>query len=531
MILETGVMVAGRYQIEEKIGQGGMAVVYRALDTKLDRHVTFKVLKEDCLTDKDLTERFPQEARAAAALNHKNIISIFDFGQDGNIYYLVLEYVDGASLKERIIKKAPFDNDITIEVAIQTAEGLGEAHRGGIVHRDIKPQNILLTRTGVVKVADFGIARVARSTTLAAGAGSLGSVHYSSPEQARNGYLDHTTDIYSLGVCIYEMATGRLPFDGETEVSIAMCHLNNKFPDMRNLNPNVSESLVKIVEKATEKSSSLRYQKAEDLIADLIQAKTDDSGAFVTEEIKNTGYTPKGAKAPPPRPEPEPEPEKEPTPPTPSPVVAREKARNAFLEKDNYDDDNEDYEYDDDYDDEDDEPVRSDKAAVWGGIILALIFAAVASLVFVFYVMPRFTEEGGFFGQPGTEVSTEAETTMEADFLTEPETELETEIDYNSQAPAPYHPMVAGDIIMQPHVALPGGRYFEIEPWQTTEYPVSVQVSAQHVQGYQEVVFENTFYPEDFPLRMYVGGSGYVGFHVFIDGVWLGTFYINFDEE
>jgi len=288
--LQTGTIVADRYVVETVIGSGGMSVVYRAHDKKLDRHVTLKVLKEDYLTNDDLADRFPQEARAAAALNHQNIVNIFDFGQDGDICYIVLEYVDGYSLKELIAKKAPFDDDIIIAVTLQIAEGLAEAHYNGIVHRDIKPQNILVTRTNIVKVADFGIARVARSSTLTAG-GSMGSVHYSSPEQARNGYLDHTTDIYSLGVCMYEMATGTLPFDGEREVSIAMCHLNNEFPDILERNPNVSESIIQIIKKATEKPTALRYQTADDLINDLLRAQTDSTGSFVTNEVENPSQT------------------------------------------------------------------------------------------------------------------------------------------------------------------------------------------------------------------------------------------------
>ena len=367
MRLEAGVLVAARYEIDTTIGVGGMSVVYRAYDMKLDRYVTLKVLKEDYLADDDLADRFPQEARAAAALNHQNIVSIFDFGQDGDICYIVLEYVDGATLKELITKKAPFADDIILAVTIQIAQGLAEAHRNGIVHRDIKPQNTLITRSNIVKVTDFGIARVAKTSTLTAGAGSMGSVHYSSPEQARNGYLDHTTDIYSLGVCMYEMATGRLPFDGEMEVSVAMCHLNNEFPDILDFNPNVSQSIIKIIAKATEKSSSLRYQTAEDLIIDLKRAQTDDSGDFVTEEVVDTSIVDDIAADP-----------------NKLAKEQRENARKAFLD---------DEEYEDDYDDYDDNS-RSDKAAVWGGIVLAFVFMAIVTVLGILYVLPRFQQEG-----------------------------------------------------------------------------------------------------------------------------------------
>ena len=366
MKLHAGEIVAGRYEIEATIGSGGMSVVYRAYDNKLDRYVTLKVLKEEYLTDKDLTSRFPQEARAAAALNHPNIVSIFDFGQDGDICYIVLEYIDGSSLKELIAKSAPFDDDIILDATIQIAKGLSEAHRSGIVHRDIKPQNILVTRTSIVKVTDFGVARVATNGTLTAGSGSMGSVHYSSPEQARNGYLDHTTDIYSLGVTMFEMATGRTPFDGETEVSVAMCHINNKFPDILDYNPSVSDSILRIIDKATEKSSSLRYQTADDLIADLQRAQSDDTGDFVTDEVPYVAPPPAQDRNKTARDE-------------------RAKARSEFL--DNVDPDTSPY---NDYDYDDSLP-KSDKAAVWGGILLGLIFVAILFILGLIFIIPRFT--------------------------------------------------------------------------------------------------------------------------------------------
>ncbi|MCL1842964.1 MAG: Stk1 family PASTA domain-containing Ser/Thr kinase [Defluviitaleaceae bacterium] len=281
MRLKAGQMVAERYEIDDTIGSGGMSVVYRAHDTKLDRYVTLKVLKEDYLEDESLMERFPKEARAAAALNHQNITSIFDHGRDGDILYIVLEYVDGASLKELINKKAPFDDATNLGVTIQVAEGLSEAHRNNIIHLDIKPQNILVTTTSIVKVADFGIARAAKSVTLNAAAGSMGSVHYFSPEQARGGYIDHKSDIYSLGVVMFEMATGKLPFEGENEVSIALQHINDPLPDILKINPNVSDSVNLIIKKATEKSASKRYHTIDDMVDDLKRALTDASGDFV----------------------------------------------------------------------------------------------------------------------------------------------------------------------------------------------------------------------------------------------------------
>ncbi|MCL1844029.1 MAG: Stk1 family PASTA domain-containing Ser/Thr kinase [Defluviitaleaceae bacterium] len=284
MKLKAGHMVAERYEIDDIIGSGGMSVVYRAHDKKLDRFVTLKVLKEEYLADENLIVRFPKEARAAAALNHQNIVSIFDHGRDGDILYIVLEYVDGASLKELIVKKAPFDDETNLGVTIQVTEGLSEAHRNGIIHLDIKPQNILITTTSIVKVADFGIARAAKSVTLNAAAGSMGSVHYFSPEQARGGYIDHKSDIYSLGIVMFEMATGKLPFDGENEVSVALQHINDPLPDVLKINPDVSDSVVKIIQKATEKSPSKRYQVIDDMTEDLKRALTDASGSFVDVE-------------------------------------------------------------------------------------------------------------------------------------------------------------------------------------------------------------------------------------------------------
>jgi len=282
--LVSGQIVAERYEIDDVIGSGGMSVVYRAHDKRLDRYVTLKVLKEDYLADDNLIERFPKEARAAAALSHQNIVGIYDHGRDGDIMYIVLEYIDGASLKELINKKSPFDDETNLGVAIQISEGLSEAHANNIIHLDIKPQNILITTSSIVKVADFGIARAAKSVTLNAAAGSMGSVHYFSPEQARGGYIDQKSDIYSLGIVMFEMATGRLPFEGDNEVSVALQHINDPLPEILRFNPNVSESVVRIINKATEKSASKRYQHIDDMTEDLKRALTDASGDFVNTE-------------------------------------------------------------------------------------------------------------------------------------------------------------------------------------------------------------------------------------------------------
>ncbi|MCL2456061.1 MAG: Stk1 family PASTA domain-containing Ser/Thr kinase, partial [Defluviitaleaceae bacterium] len=375
MKLQKGHMVAERYIIEEQIGSGGMSVVYRARDTKLDRDVTFKILKEEYLQDENFLERFPKEARAAAGLNHQNIVSVFDHGRDGDIMYIVLEYVDGASLKELITKKAPFDNETNLGVSIQVAEGISEAHRNEIIHLDIKPQNILIALNSIVKVTDFGIARVARNATINAASGSMGSVHYFSPEQARGGFIDEKSDIYSLGIVMFEMATGKLPFEADNELTVAYKHINNPLPEILELNPNVSDSIVKIIQKATEKSASKRYQNMDDMIDDLKRALTDESGAFV--ELEEDVYG------------------------LPTRVISREnqeavrrqKMRAAFLDGEEIPEDEEENNFkEDEYDDYSrfanapkPEPTQrekdSDRIAVYGGIIFGLIFALIIGIV------------------------------------------------------------------------------------------------------------------------------------------------------
>ena len=314
MRLVAGHFVAERYEIDSILGSGGMAVVYRAFDLKLNRYVTLKVLKEDYVNDENLMRRFPDEARAAAQLNHQNIVKIFDHGQDGDVVFIVLEYIEGNNLKEHINRMAPFDDETCLGVAIQIAEGLREAHASGIIHLDIKPQNILVTTNGTVKVTDFGIARVARDVTLKAGGGSMGSVHYFSPEQARGGYIDHKSDIYSLGIVLFEMVTGHVPFDGENEVAVAMQQINNPLPDILSINPNVSASLVNIINKACEKSASQRYASTADMAIDLkramsglgsLSANANVDGAFEEyddlEEYEEDYYEPEPPPPPPPR--------------------------------------------------------------------------------------------------------------------------------------------------------------------------------------------------------------------------------------
>ena len=285
MLLRTSQVIAGRYEIVEKIGVGGMAIVYMAKDLKLDRYVTFKVLKEEHLADDFVFSKFNIEARAAASLSNQNIVSVYDVGVEKDIHYIVMEYIDGITLKELIKMRAPFENEETLGVAIQIAQALSHAHFNKVVHQDIKPQNILVTNDGIVKVTDFGIAsaQVSASTTTAT---TVGSVHYFSPEQARGRYVDHRSDIYSLGIVMYEMSTGTLPFEGDSPVAIALKHINEPLPD-NNL-VNVSSNLKKIIIKATNKLSNQRYSSIEEMIEDLKLALTNEK----VDEVTNSDISP-----------------------------------------------------------------------------------------------------------------------------------------------------------------------------------------------------------------------------------------------
>lgn len=275
MLLNPGSVLGDRYEIIEKIGSGGMAVVYRGKDKKLDRYVTIKVLREEFIGDEEFIERFRSEACSAARLSHPNIVRVYDVGEDGEINYIVMEYIHGDTLKTAIRKKAPFDSRSTINVAIQIVSALSQAHKAHIVHRDIKPQNILVGTDGVVKVTDFGIARAARATTMTTTANAAGSVHYFSPEQARGGYVDEKSDIYSLGITMFEMITGVLPFQGNNSVSIALKHINEELPDIRQYNPNCTPSLEGIIKKATMKKADERYASIDLMLADLMRARTE----------------------------------------------------------------------------------------------------------------------------------------------------------------------------------------------------------------------------------------------------------------
>ncbi|MDR1558479.1 MAG: Stk1 family PASTA domain-containing Ser/Thr kinase [Clostridiales bacterium] len=292
MILETGTVVGGRYEVQNKIGAGGMAVVYKARDKKLDRAVTLKVMREEYMSDEEFIARFQVEARAAAGLSNANIVNVYDVGQEHDIHYIVMEYIDGVTLKELIQRKAPFHNDEILGVAIQIASALAEAHANGVIHRDIKPQNILVASQGVVKVTDFGIAKAAGTSTLTTGSNTMGSVHYFSPEQARGVYVDNKSDLYSLGIVMYEMATGQLPFEGESPVAVAIKQIDEPLPDIKPFNPDISNSLVRIIQKAANKNTLSRYQSAEEMLTDLKRALSEDSGNIAADDKRSYSYEP-----------------------------------------------------------------------------------------------------------------------------------------------------------------------------------------------------------------------------------------------
>lgn len=268
-MLEKGAVISKRYQIVEKLGSGGMAFAYKARDMRLGRFVTVKVLKDEYSENADFLTKFSAEASAAASLSHHNIVRVYDVGEDRGINYIVMEYIHGQSLKKTIDEKAPFDSVTTLSVAMQIASALSHAHKHHVVHRDIKPQNILVAVDGTVKVTDFGIARAATSNTYAADVNAMGSVHYFSPEQARGGYVNEKSDIYSLGITMYEMATGHVPFDASSSIAVALKHLNEDIPDIKKYNPKVTRGLEGIIRKATQKKADERYDNIDVLISDI----------------------------------------------------------------------------------------------------------------------------------------------------------------------------------------------------------------------------------------------------------------------
>ena len=337
-MLKTGMIIAERYEILGKIGTGGMADVYKAKDHKLNRFVAVKVLKPEFREDTTFIRKFKSEAQAAAVLTHPNIVNVFDVGDDNGVYYIVMELIEGITLKEYISKKGKLSVKEATSIAIQVSMGLEAAHSHGIVHRDVKPQNIIISKDGKVKVTDFGIAKAVTSNTVSTNA--MGSVHYTSPEQARGGFSDQRSDIYSIGITLFEMVTGQVPFDGETTVEVAMKHLQQEITPPSELVPDIPYSLEQIILKCTQKSSERRYASTEALIQDLKHSLVDPDGDFVVLDgvtkrmpaaSQDTGRTT---------------------------VVMSQDELNRMKNRQNYNDDYDD-DYDDDYEDDYDDRRRS----------------------------------------------------------------------------------------------------------------------------------------------------------------------------
>ena len=286
-----GRTIANRYEIISKTGVGGMATVYVARDKVLNRDVAVKVLKDEFTTDDEFVKRFNSEAQAAASLTHANIVSIYDVGNEDGIYYIVMELVRGKTLKQIINEEGALPWKWSVNIAGQIASALEMAHKNNIVHRDIKPHNIIITEDGVAKVTDFGIAKAVSNSTITAFGTTIGSVHYFSPEQAKGGYTDAKSDIYSLGVVMYEMLTGKVPFDADTSVSVALKHMQEDPVPPMEINPNIPKAVNDIILKAMQKEPMARYQTATAMIRDLAQALKNPDGEFVEKEDLDDGLT------------------------------------------------------------------------------------------------------------------------------------------------------------------------------------------------------------------------------------------------
>ena len=372
-MLNVGVIVGDRYEIVSKVGSGGMADVYKAKDHKLNRFVAMKVMKPEFSSDTNFISKFQREAQAAAGLAHPNVVNVFDVGEDQGVNYIVMELVEGITLKEYISKKGKLTVKEATSIAIQVAMGLEAAHNRNIVHRDIKPQNIIISTDGKVKVTDFGIARAASSNTISTNA--MGSVHYSSPEQVRGGYSDYKSDIYSLGITMYEMVTGMVPFDGDTTVAIAIKHLQEEMIPPSEITPDLPHSLEEIITKCTQKSPDRRYSTLAELINDLKHSLIDPNGNFVNlTPLSNHAQTV-----------------------VISPSEMEQIKRGAVssapqtetFQEDSYDsygntdyDDSDDYDSEDDYDEEDDKGGKGissklEKAMTIGGLVVGAIIICI----------------------------------------------------------------------------------------------------------------------------------------------------------
>ncbi|PHV71806.1 hypothetical protein CS063_04420 [Sporanaerobium hydrogeniformans] len=269
MMLEPGTLLGDRYEIIQKIGAGGMSIVYKAKCNRLQRFVAIKVLREEFAKDDEFVAKFRKEALSAASLSHPNIVGIYDVGSDHDLHYIVMELVEGRTLKEVIAEEGPFNSKVVLDYGVQMVSALRHAHRKKIIHRDIKPQNILITHDSVLKVTDFGIAKAVDSSTVVATGNAIGSVHYFSPEQAKGKYVNETSDLYSCGIVLFELATKKLPFEADSHISIALKHINEEMPHPSIYNPNIMPNLEKLILKATRKVQGERYQNADEMLKDM----------------------------------------------------------------------------------------------------------------------------------------------------------------------------------------------------------------------------------------------------------------------
>jgi len=285
-----GRLLGNRYEIIEKVGNGGMATVYKAKCHVLNRYVAVKVLREEFTTDEEFIKRFNTEAQAAASLTHPNIVSVYDVGSEGDLHYIVMELIKGKTLKDIINEDGKLAWKWSVNVAIQIASALETAHKNHIIHRDIKPHNIIITEDGIAKVTDFGIAKAVSNSTITAFGSTIGSVHYFSPEHARGGFTDPKSDLYSLGVVLYEMVTGKLPFNADTPVSVALKHMQETPKEPIEINPEIPKTINDIIMKAMQKDINLRYQTATEMLKDLSRAAKNPTGDFVVMEKQDNDF-------------------------------------------------------------------------------------------------------------------------------------------------------------------------------------------------------------------------------------------------
>lgn len=385
-MVKDGIYLSGRYQVLSKLGAGGMADVYKAKDCMLNRYVAVKVLKKEYREDESFVKKFRSEAQAAAGLLNPNIVNVYDVGEDRGLYYMVMELVEGITLKEYVQKKGKLSSKEAISIAIQMCTGIEAAHNHHIIHRDIKPQNIIISKEGKVKVTDFGIAKATTSQTVSTSA--MGSVHYVSPEQARGGYCDEKSDIYSAGITMYEMVTGRVPFDGDSTVSVAMKHLQENITPPSEYAPDLTPALEKIILKCTQKSAERRYQTAGELIQDLKRALVDPSGKFVDmDPIRSVGDTVMIS---------------------PEKMARLKKRQNGQYDPDDYEEDeydDEDYDdHDDDYDDEEEEESDDSGRRGKNGVDpkmnkMMKILMVVVAVIVVFALVFLIGKAAGVFGK------------------------------------------------------------------------------------------------------------------------------------